>query len=113
MKGKGWMYILECCDGSFYTGSTNDLPKRLMQHESGEGANHTKKRLPVQLIYAEEYPLVSLAFKREKQVQGWRREKKMALINGEQRHLPILSVAYRDKRTIDELIERCIKDPEG
>jgi len=49
------MYILECSDGSYYTGSTNDLELRLMQHQSGEGANFTKTRLPVKLLYFEEY----------------------------------------------------------
>lgn len=67
---KGWMYILECCDGSYYTGSTNDLARRFNEHSAGEGANHTKKRLPVKLVYVEEYPRIDLAFYREKQVQG-------------------------------------------
>ncbi|WP_366892654.1 GIY-YIG nuclease family protein [uncultured Aquimarina sp.] len=45
------MYILECSDGSYYTGSTKDLDRRLKQHQNGEGANHTKKRLPVKRLY--------------------------------------------------------------
>jgi putative endonuclease len=44
---KGYMYILECADGSYYTGSTNNLERRLQQHQNGEGANYTKKHLPV------------------------------------------------------------------
>ena len=79
---KGYMYILQCCDDSYYTGSTNNLELRLAQHQAGEGANHTKKRLPVRLIYFEEYARVDEAFYREKQVQGWSRKKKEALING-------------------------------
>jgi putative endonuclease len=79
---KGWMYILECSDGSYYTGSTTDLEKRLAQHQAGEGANHTKKILPVKLVYFEEYNRIDEAFYREKQVQGWIRKKKEALING-------------------------------
>ena len=71
---QGWMYILECSDGSYYTGSTNNLELRLQQHQNGEGANHTKKRLPVKLIYHEVYPRVDQAFYREKQVQGWSRK---------------------------------------
>ena len=50
---KGFMYILECCDGSYYTGSTNNLQLRLLQHQNGTGANHTKKRHPVKLVYYE------------------------------------------------------------
>ncbi len=75
------MYILECADGSYYTGSTNNLELRLVQHHSGEGANHTKKRLPVRLVYFEEFDRIDEAFYREKQVQGWTRAKKEALIN--------------------------------
>jgi putative endonuclease len=74
------MYILECVDGSYYTGSTTDLKRRLKQHQNGEGAKHTARRLPVKLIYCEFYDCVSDAFYREKQVQGWSRKKKQALI---------------------------------
>lgn len=77
---KGWMYILECADGSYYTGSTNNLEFRIEQHQSGQGANHTKNRLPVRLVYYEEYQRVQEAFYREKQIQGWGRKKKEALI---------------------------------
>ena len=80
---KGYTYILECSDGSYYTGSTVDLDKRMVQHQEGNGANHTKKRLPVKLIYVEEYDSIAKAFYREKQIQGWNRAKKEALIEGE------------------------------
>ncbi|WP_428037169.1 GIY-YIG nuclease family protein [Chryseobacterium nepalense] len=93
---KGWMYILLCSDGSYYTGSTNDLDRRIIQHQIGEGASHTKKRLPVKLVYYEEYHRIDLAFYREKQVQGWNRKKKEALISGMPELLPKLAIAYRD-----------------
>jgi putative endonuclease len=92
------MYILECSDGSYYTGSTRNLDIRLIQHQNGKGANHTKKRLPVRLVYFEEYSRIDEAFKREKQVQGWSRNKKEALINGNPELLPKLAVAYKDLR---------------
>ncbi|WP_299180741.1 GIY-YIG nuclease family protein [uncultured Aquimarina sp.] len=94
----GYMYILECSDGSYYTGSTKDLNRRLQQHQNGEGANHTKKRLPVRLLYYEQYDRIDTAFYREKQVQGWSRAKKEALMNGDLDTLPGLSMAYRDIR---------------
>jgi len=93
---KGYMYILECDDGSYYTGSTNNLELRLQQHQSGTGANHTKKRLPVKLVYYEEFARIDEAFYREKQVQGWNRKKKEALINSKPELLPELAIAYRD-----------------
>ena len=88
------MYILKCADGSYYTGSTNNLELRLQQHQRGEGAKHTRKRLPVELVYYEEYERIDHAFFREKQVQGWRREKKEALINGKIDKLPELSRGF-------------------
>jgi putative endonuclease len=92
----GYMYILECSDGSYYTGSTKYLEKRLEQHNAGEGANHTKKYLPVKLVYYEEFPRIDWAFEREKQVQGWSRKKKEALMNGDLSLLPEFAKAYRD-----------------
>ena len=93
---KGYLYILECADGSYYTGSTVDLEKRIVEHQEGKGANHTKKRLPVRLIYVEEYHRIDTAFYREKQVQGWSRSKKEALISGQFHDLPNLSECQND-----------------
>ena len=87
----GYMYILICRDGTFYTGSTIDLELRLSQHQIGEGSNYTKKRLPIFLVYYEEYPRIDEAFAREKQIQNWNHKKKMALINGELDRLPYLA----------------------
>jgi len=90
------MYILECADGSYYTGSTWDLDRRLREHQNGEGANHTKKRLPVKLVYYEEYARVEDAFHREKQVQGWSRRKKEALMAGSREKLIEFSRNYTE-----------------
>jgi len=94
---KGFMYILECADGTYYTGSTNDLDLRIKLHQNGDGANHTKKRLPVKLVYFEEFQRIDEAFYREKQVQGWSRAKKEALIKEEHNKLPELSKNYTQK----------------
>ncbi|RAJ15117.1 GYDIA family GHMP kinase [Olleya aquimaris] len=88
---KGFVYILECSDGSFYTGSTIDLEKRISQHNSGQGANHTRKRLPVTLVFVEEFNRIDDAFYREKQIQGWNRNKKIALIKNHLELLPKLA----------------------
>jgi putative endonuclease len=80
---KGYMYILECADGTYYTGSTKYLERRVAQHQNGEGANYTKKHLPVKLIYFEEFDRIDTAFYREKQVQNWSRKKKEALMRGD------------------------------
>ncbi len=91
MLTTGWMYMLECSDGTFYTGSTNNLTLRLHQHQVGEGANYTKKRLPVKLVYSEEFERIDNAFYREKQVQGWNSKKKEALMRGDTELLTELS----------------------
>jgi len=85
------MYILECSDASFYTGSTKDLEKRLWEHKNGVGVNYTKSRLPVELMYFEEYERIDVAFYREKQVQGWCRKMILALIEGKPELLPKLA----------------------
>lgn len=76
------MYILECANGAYYTGSTCDLERRLAQHQEGEGANFTARHLPVKLVYCEYHQRVLDAFRREKQVQHWSHPKKRALIEG-------------------------------
>lgn len=88
---KVYMYILLCSNGHYYTGSTNDLERRLIEHQNGEGANFTRKHLPVELVYYEEFDRIDDAFYREKQVQGWSRKKKEALIKGENNTLHELS----------------------
>jgi putative endonuclease len=82
-----YIYILECADGSYYTGSTWDLERRLWEHQNGLGANHTAKRLPVKLVYFEESDRIDDAFYREKQIQGWSRKKKEVLIAGKMKQL--------------------------
>lgn len=90
------MYILKCCDDTYYTGSTIDLERRLGQHKSGEGANYTMKRLPVELVYYEEFSRIDKAFYREKQVQGWSQKKKEALILKRDQTLPVLAECKND-----------------
>tara|TARA_R110001632_G_scaffold1883_4_gene8522 strand:- start:73545 stop:73835 length:291 start_codon:yes stop_codon:yes gene_type:complete len=94
---EAYVYILKCSDGTYYTGSTKDFVKRFNQHKNGNGANHTKKRLPVSLVFLEKFTRIDEAFNREKQIQGWSRKKKEALIEGNFNQLPELSKAYRDK----------------
>jgi putative endonuclease len=93
---KGYVYILECSNGMFYTGSTIDLARRFKEHQEGLGANFTKKYLPIKLVYVEIFDRIDTAFYREKQIQGWSRKKKMALINNQKDQLPELSKNYTE-----------------
>ena len=76
-----WVYMLKCGDGSFYVGSTTDLEARLAQHASGKGAKYTSRRLPVELAWAQEFDNIAHAYALEKQIQGWSRAKRIALID--------------------------------
>lgn len=98
----GYMYILRCSDGTYYTGSTKSLQLRVNQHKSGEGSNYTAARLPVQLVYYEEFDHIALAFNREKQVQNWSRRKKEALILRDQNNLRFLSECQNETHHINQ-----------
>ncbi len=75
-------YILRCSDGTLYTGSTVGMDGRLIEHEEALGANYTKKRLPVKLVWFWEFDRIEEAFGWEKRIQGWSHNKKLALIEG-------------------------------
>lgn len=77
-----YIYILECSDGTLYTGYTNDLNKRLATHNEGKGAKYTKSRLPVKRVYEEVYDTKSDAMKREYAIKQLSRFQKLKLIQG-------------------------------
>ena len=77
-----WAYILRCADGSFYVGHTDDLDVRIGQHQSGLIPGYTQKRRPLTLVWSDEFPERDQAFAAERQIKGWSRLKKQALIDG-------------------------------
>ncbi len=77
---ESYCYILECADGTFYTGWTHDPTKRLKMHNSGRGARYTRNRLPVTLVYIEYHADRSTAMRREKYIKNLPRSKKLLLI---------------------------------
>lgn len=76
-----YVYILKCSDNTLYTGWTTDINKRLKCHNKGNGAKYTRCRLPVELVYFEKYEDKSSALKREYAIKQLSREKKLSLIN--------------------------------
>ena len=80
MTKVNYAYILECKDGTYYTGWTNNLEKRLKAHNDGKGAKYTKARLPVSLIYYEEFQTKEDAMRREYAIKHMTREEKCRLI---------------------------------
>ena len=88
-----YAYMLRCADGSYYVGSTTDLERRLWEHNEGLGPRYTRRpgRLPVTLAWSHEYDSIADAFAFEKQLQGWSRAKREALIAGDYEALPALA----------------------
>lgn len=87
-----FVYIIECSDGSFYTGVTNNLERRIAEHNQGlDSKAYTFLRRPVKIVYYEDHSDPYYAFCREKQIKGWSHRKKMAMINSEWDKLPELS----------------------
>ena len=78
-----FVYILKCSDGSYYTGITSNLEKRIEEHNTGIYKGYTSTRLPVELVYSNRYNDVNEAIRSEKQIKGWSRAKKEALIKGD------------------------------
>jgi putative endonuclease len=87
-----WLYVLLCADGSYYVGTTRgDLERRFAEHQDGSFGGYTATRRPVQLVYYQPFQRITDAIPAERQVKGWRREKKDALIRGDFDLLPALS----------------------
>ena len=78
-----YVYILLCCDGSFYTGYTKDLDARTKLHENGKGAKYTKSHKPKRIAYVELFDSRSQAMKREKEIKKMSHQQKMCLANSQ------------------------------
>lgn len=83
MEAKAYMYVLECADGTLYTGYSTDVQKRLAVHNTGKGAKYTRARLPVKLLYQEEYPDKSSAMSAEALFKQKTRQEKLAYIEAQ------------------------------
>ena len=78
-----WAYMLHCNAGRFYVGHTDDIQRRIAQHERGAIPGFTRNFLPVKLVWSQDFTTREQAKAAEKQIKGWRREKKLALIRGD------------------------------
>lgn len=78
-----YAYLLRCADGSYYAGHTDDLDHRMAQHITGELGGYTAKRKPVELVWSDTFPSRYEALAAERQIKGWSRAKKEALIAGD------------------------------
>ena len=93
-----WTYIVLCSDRSYYTGSTTELDKRIVDHNNGRYKGYTSTRLPVVLVWSLEFSDIRDAIALERQIKGWSRKKKEALIRGDFQLLHELARSTKKKR---------------
>ncbi len=87
-----FVYILKCSDNTYYTGVTNNVERRLLEHQLGDNKTaYTFKRRPVHLVFRAEFSNIEVAIEKEKQIKTWSKSKKEALINGDFELLPEMS----------------------
>ena len=98
-----YVYMLRCSDGSYYAGHTNDLEQRLAAHERGAIEGYTLSRRPVELVFSDQFSTRLEAFHRERQIKGWSRARKEALIKGDWDGLVELSNEVVDRPSFDRL----------
>ena len=84
-EGKFWVYIVRCCQGTYYTGYTNDLEQRIKLHDSGQGAKYLRGKGPVVLVYAKEYRYYKNALNAERRLKKYTRSQKDELIRVHER----------------------------
>ncbi|WP_052149140.1 GIY-YIG nuclease family protein [Sphingomonas sp. Ant20] len=92
-----WAYMVRCADDSYYTGHTDDLERRIGQHNLGEVAGYTQTRRPVTLMWSQDFPSRHEALAAEFQVKGWSRRKKEALSRGDWADLHDAAIPPRER----------------
>ncbi|MEX2598884.1 MAG: GIY-YIG nuclease family protein [Dehalococcoidia bacterium] len=95
------LYILRCADDSYYIGHTEDLEARIAAHQMGRIPGYTQKRRPVTLVFSQDFPTREEALAAERQIKGWNRNKKEALIREQWDLLPLLAMNSERKAELD------------
>ena len=95
-----WVYILRCADNSYYTGHTDNLGKRIVEHQTGAIECYTSTRLPVTLVFADEFPTREEALVHERQIKGWSRSKKEAMMRGDWAEVSRLACGERPSTSV-------------
>ena len=98
LESGAYLYIVGCSDGSYYVGTTRaSLDQRIAQRNAGNFDGYTARRRPVILVFEEHFPNITDAIAAERQVKGWRRDKKEALIRRDYEALRALSISYQEQ----------------
>jgi predicted GIY-YIG superfamily endonuclease len=90
-----FVYILRCSDGSYYVGHTDNIDQRIADHQAGKIDGYTSTRLPIALIFTQDFPTRDEAFIAERQIKGWSRKKKEALIRGDWATISNLAIRHK------------------
>lgn len=98
-----WTYMLHCSGGAFYVGHTDDLERRVVEHEQGALPGFTRDHLPVRLVWSESFATRLEALTMERRIKGWGRAKKMALIRGDWQEIERLSRSKKKGQAFDRL----------
>jgi predicted GIY-YIG superfamily endonuclease len=105
-----WAYMLHCADQTFYVGHTDDLDVRIATHMSGEFGGYTSTRLPVKLVWSDEFPSRYEALAAERQIKGWSKAKKLALIRGDWNLISELARNSKEKGRASTGSARTVKE---
>ena len=109
-----WAYMLRCVDGSYYVGHTDDLDRRLAEHNNGVFDGYTQTRRPVALVWSQDFATRDEAFAAERQIKGWSRRKKEALIAGDWELVSRLALRRRPQpeRALETGVS-ALREPQG
>ena len=91
-----WIYLLKCADNSYYTGHTDNLEVRIAMHQEGKIAGYTSTRLPIVLVFCEQFPTRAEALEMEIRIKGWSRRKKEAMMQGDWKKVQQLARGVRN-----------------
>ncbi|HEX19804.1 MAG TPA: GIY-YIG nuclease family protein [Acidiferrobacteraceae bacterium] len=109
-----WVYILRCADGSYYTGHTDNLEKRISEHTTGAIAScYTFRRRPLKLVFSQDFPTREEALASEQQIKGWSRKKKEAMMRGDWAEVSRLAKSNHPEFIEGEINAVCPEPVEG
>jgi predicted GIY-YIG superfamily endonuclease len=108
-----WCYMLHCADRSFYVGHTDDLEVRIAQHRTGTLRGYTSTRRPVTLVWSDEFPSRYEALSAERQIKGWSRAKKLALIRGDWKLIGLLARNKQERASTSSARTEVRSEPTG
>ncbi len=107
MQNYFYLYILKCVNGAYYVGHTDNIEQRLSEHHLGVISNcYTKNKRPLELVFLQDFPTRDAAFHAERQVKGWSRKKKEALMRSDWEEIRQLNVLHKKQRSLEDILRQ-------